>query len=122
MFKGAPLFGLGIEVLESNNFLMGEGVLIGLPLGIQEVYPCGVGWIAIGNDGDLLVWFCGSQSFVHGDHSGLCSSVIRHVVGSDFQILSGDKKEDEVMPSQDFDVGFITCGDIIDRTFEVGRQ
>lgn len=96
---------------------MGEGVLIGLPLGIQEVYPCGVGGIAIGNEGDLLAWFCGSQSFVHGDHRGLCSSVIRHVVGSDFQILSGDKEEDEVMLCQDLDVGFITCGDVIDLTF-----
>lgn len=108
MFKGTPLFGLGIEVLESDDLVMLDRGVIGL-LGIQKVDTGRIGRIAVADESDFLPWCCGAASLIHGDDSWMRSSVICHVIGGDFQVLRGDEEEDVLLFSQDLDVGFVAC-------------
>lgn len=96
--------------------MMCDGEMIAL-LVIQEMDTSGIGGVAVGNKGNFL-FFCGSAGrLVHSNNGRLCSPVIRHVVGGNFQVFGRDEEKDEMMLSQDLDVGFIACGDGVDRTF-----
>jgi len=71
----------------------------------------------VGNESDLLIWLCGANSFNHGSDGWLGVSVVCEVVSGDLKAFRGDKEEDVMMFAHNFDIGFITCADIINMSF-----
>ncbi len=111
LFEGSVGCRLVVEILESDDFPVGK---VFFSLGIQEVYPCRVGGVAIGHEDEGLVWVGGANGFFHGDDGGERFSVIGHVVGGDFEALGREEEEDIVAFAHDLDVGLIACADFVD--------
>ena len=86
-------------------------------LGIQEKDAGGIGWITVTDESDILPRCCGAARLIHGDDGRLCSPVIGHVIGCDFQVPRGDEEKDVLLFSQDLYIGFIACLDVIDLAF-----
>jgi len=110
LFVGSELLGLAIEILESDDFAVLEGRILG-SFGIEEVDACGIGGVAIGDQDKSLVGICGADGLFHGDNSWEGVPGVGQVVGGDFEVLGRDEEEDIVMFSQDLDVGFIPSAD-----------
>ena len=77
----------------------------------------GIGGIAIGYQDNGLVWISSANGLFHGNNSREGFSGGGQVVGSDFERLGRDEKEDIVMFSEDFEVGLIPCAYCINRSF-----
>ena len=75
--------------------------------------------VAIGDESDLLIGLCSAHSLIHGSDGGLGMSVVSDVVSGDLEVFRRDKEEDVIMFAHDFDIGFITCADVINRAFIV---
>ena len=106
LFVGSELLGLAIEILESDDFAVLEGRILG-SLGIEEVDACGVGRVAIGDQDKSLVGICGADGLFHCNNSGEGFPGVGQVVGGDLQGFGRDEEEDIVMFPEDLDVGFI---------------
>ncbi len=66
-------------------------------------------WITVTDESDLLPRRCVAARLIHGNNGRLCSPVIGHVIGGDFQVPSGDEEKDVLLFSQDLYVCFIAC-------------
>jgi len=108
LLVGSELLGLAIEILESDDFAVLEGRILG-SLGIEKVYSCGIRGVAIGHEDKGLGWVCGANGLFHGNNRREGFPGVGQVVGGDFQRLGRDEEEDIVMFAQDLDVGFIPC-------------
>ena len=76
-------------------------------MSIQKMNACWIGRIAVGHEDDLLAGGGGSDRFIHGNNGGLCTPVVRNMVGGDFQVFGGDEEKNILMFPQDPDIGFI---------------
>lgn len=77
---------------------------------------CGIGWVSIGDKDNGLVWVCGANGLFHGNNSREGFPGVGQVVGGDLEGLGRDEEEDEVMFSEDLDVGLIPCAEVINRS------
>ena len=77
----------------------------------------GIRGVAISDKDNLLIWGSGASSLIHGNNSGLNASVISEVISRDFMVERRDKEEDIVMFAHDFNIGFITWENRVDRAF-----
>ena len=102
-------------MLEADDLAVGKGCIV-FSLGIEEMYPCRIGGIAIGDEDKGLVGIGGANRFCHGDNGRKGVSGVGHMVGGDFQVLGRDEEEDVVVFSHDLDVGFIACAYAINRS------
>ena len=86
LFECSPLFGFGIKVLETDDFVVLD-IGIVFVQGIQEVNAGRIRRIAVGHKVDFLVGGCGPDSFHHGNYGGLSVTVVCDVIGGDFEAL-----------------------------------
>lgn len=112
LFEGPICFRFAVEILEADDFPMGKGCIF-FSLGIQEMNPCRIRGIAIGDEDNRLVGIGGANRLCHGNNGREGLSGVRHMVGRDLQVLGTDKEEDVVVFSHDLEVGFITCAYLI---------
>ena len=94
---------------------MGKGCIF-FSLGIEEMYACRIGGIAIGDEDKGLVGVGGANCFGHGDNGRKGVPGVGHMVGGDFEVFGRDKEEDVVVFSHDLEVGFIACAYAINRS------
>lgn len=107
LFESSPLLGFGVKILQADNLLVPDRRAI--IEGIQEMDAGGIGGIAVGNENEILVRRCRTDSFLHGNNGRQSTPVVREVIGGDFEAFRGNEEEDVVMLAEDLDVGFIAC-------------
>lgn len=87
-----------------------------LDIGIEEMDPGRIGWIAVADENEFLSRCRRANRLLHGNYRRLSSSVVRHMVGGDFKVFRGDEEKDIAMLPQDLNIRFITRRDGIDRS------
>lgn len=80
---------------------------------VDEVDTCCVRRVTISYQGDFLVRSGSANSFIHSDSSWQGVSGIINMVGCNLPSFGRDKKEGEGIFTFDFDIGFVTCLDIV---------
>lgn len=80
---------------------------------VDEVDTCCVGRVTISYQGDFLVGSGSTNSFIHSDSSWQGVSGTIDMVGCNLPSFGRDKEEGEGILSFDFDIGFVTCLDIV---------
>ena len=88
-----------------------------IELGINEMDACWIRRISVADESYVLIGRSRPDGFVHSDNGRLCAPVVSHMICGDFQVLGRNKEEDVMVLTQDLDVGLITSGDVIDKTF-----
>jgi len=117
LFEWSELSGYFVEVLESDD-LFKHDLMIFVALFVKEQGSGDVGWVAVGDESEFLVGVGGADGFVHGDSGGQGFAVVRDVVGRNRVFFGRDEQEDVSPLSEDFDIGFIAGGFVIDGPFE----
>ena len=116
LLEGSVLFGLGIKVLEANNlFVLNRLGIIGL--GIDEMNASWIRRVTVADKSYLLVGRSSPDGFIHSDNGRLSTPVVGHVISGDFKVPGRYKEPDVLVLAQDLDVGLITGGDIVNKTF-----
>jgi hypothetical protein len=77
----------------------------------------GIRGITVGYESNFLFWFRSADGFPHSDNGRLLTPVISDMVGCDLMVLRRDKKENIVVLTGNFDIGFIASAYVINIAF-----
>lgn len=76
------LFRFIVQVLQADHVFQGQLELV--IVGIDEVQVCLLGWVAIGDQRNLLLFISSPDGLKHRGDGGFCPAVIAEVVGGNF--------------------------------------
>lgn len=84
LFERAIFFRFRVKVLESDHFMVGYFRAFVSRL-VKEVYPCGIGGVAVGEQGEFLFGRSCSNSLLHSDDSRQGFPVVSDMVSGDLR-------------------------------------
>ncbi len=84
LFEWAIFFRFGVKVLESDHFMVCYFRVFVSRL-VKEVYPGGIGWVAVREEGEFLFGRGGSNSLLHSDDGRQSFSVVSDMVSGDLR-------------------------------------